>query len=328
MSWLGRTKNPRLSIIVVTHDMAREAPRTLYSLSVAHQRDVSGKDYEVIVIDNGSSSRPGPELIAGLEGQFRYLEHPAGDPSPVAAINAAASRARGEFLGVIIDGARICTPGLVAWALRARACFDEPVVATLNWHLGPGMQNQTMTEGYDQAAEDRLLEQIRWPQDGYAVHGISALGGSSMSGYFLPVAESNAVFVTRGLFDRLGGYDERFVSAGGGLVNLDFYKRAAESPGTDLVMLLGEGTFHQIHGGIMTNAEQARKKAQWQAFEAEYREIRGEGFQRPSRDHVYMGSLPPAALPHLRLSVEGGLRRHGKAAGPFFDRPPSAKDEK
>lgn len=301
--------------------MAREAPRTLFSLSTAHQRDVDAEAYEVIVVDNGSPERPGSGPIEGLSGNFRYLEHPAGDPSPVAAINAAAAKARGEMLGIIIDGARICTPGLIAWALRTRKSFDNPVVATLNWHLGPKIQNQSMAEGYDQGVEDDLLEQIRWPEDGYKVHGISALGGSSLGGYFLPVAESNAVFVTRSLFERLGGYDPRFVSAGGGLVNLDFYKRAAESPGTDLVMLLGEGTFHQVHGGIMTNAEQAAKRKRWDEFEVEYQAIRGEKFKRPDREHVYMGTMPPPALPHLLQSAENAVKRAGKAAGPFFGVP-------
>ena len=50
-------------------------------------------------------------------------------------------------------------------------------------------------------------------------------------------------------FDRLGGYDERFDQEGGGFLNMDTYIRACEMPDSELVMLLGEGTFHQLHGG-------------------------------------------------------------------------------
>ena len=50
--------------------------------------------------------------------------------------------------------------------------------------------------------------------------------------------------VTRGI--ELGGYSEDFVTDGGGFVNLDFYERAVADPRRPLVMLLGEGTFHQF----------------------------------------------------------------------------------
>ena len=35
---------------------------------------------------------------------------------------------------------------------------------------------------------------------------------------------------------------------------MDTYARACALPDSELVMLLGEGTFHQIHGGVMTSA--------------------------------------------------------------------------
>ena len=40
---------------------------------------------------------------------------------------------------------------------------------------------------------------------------------------------------------------------GGGYVNLDFFERVANAPGVNLVTLLGEGSFHQVHGGTTTN---------------------------------------------------------------------------
>ena len=48
-------RKPAVSVVVVVYNMAREAPRTLYSLSAAYQRDISAEDYEVIVVDNGST---------------------------------------------------------------------------------------------------------------------------------------------------------------------------------------------------------------------------------------------------------------------------------
>lgn len=299
--WLKRQK--RLSVIVVVHNMAREAPRTLYSLSTDYQRDIVADDYEVLVVDNGSQPPLDDSALQKLAGNFRYIYHSPGNPSPVAAINAAALQARGEMIGVLIDGARLCSPGLLAWALRARAAFAQPVVATLNWHLGPSVQNIAITQGYTKEREDQLLAESGWQHDGYALHRISALGGSSAHGYFLPVAESNGFFITRKLFEHIGGYDEGFVSPGGGLANLDIYKRACETPHTNLVVLLGEGTFHQLHGGVMTNIDPTSQQSRWQAYEQEYRELRGSTYEMPTCTAVYMGTVPDSTLPVMRESA-------------------------
>ena len=57
----------RLSVVVVFHDMAREAPRTLHSLSPAYQRDLVTADYEVIAIDNGSTRPLDAAMVASMK---------------------------------------------------------------------------------------------------------------------------------------------------------------------------------------------------------------------------------------------------------------------
>jgi len=53
---LGRkSPKPKLSVVVVVHNIPREASRTLYSLSPHYQRHIAAQDYEVIVVDNGST---------------------------------------------------------------------------------------------------------------------------------------------------------------------------------------------------------------------------------------------------------------------------------
>jgi len=46
---------PTLSIVVCCYNMARELPRTIRSLSPAMQRGMQASDYEIIVVDNGST---------------------------------------------------------------------------------------------------------------------------------------------------------------------------------------------------------------------------------------------------------------------------------
>lgn len=302
-------RKPLMSVIVIFYNMRREAPRTLQSLSAAYQRTVDASEYEVIVVDNASSEPLDEASVRQFGAHFRYYYFDTDSPSPVAAINFAARQARGKFIGIFIDGARILTPGLLYYTKTAIKAFPNPIVSTLGWHLGPELQNVSITKGYDKAREDALLQHINWPEDGYRLFEISTLAGSSASGFFLPIAESNGCFISRKLYQTLGGFDEGFQSPGGGLVNLDFYRRALLTPTTQLVILLSEGTFHQLHGGIMTNIPAQANRNRWDEFETEYRRLRGENFQRVTRDDVvYLGSVPASALEAVRFSAEHALR--------------------
>ena len=111
--------------------------------------------------------------------------------------------------------------------------------------------------------------------------------------------------MSRTRYEELGGYDEGFESPGGGLANLDLFRRACEAPGSQLVVVLGEGTFHQLHGGASTNAP--REESPWDAFSREYESLRGHPYQQLDVAPLYSGTLPPATLPFLRESAEKAL---------------------
>ncbi len=288
-----------LSIVVVSYEMAREVPRTLRSLASDYQRDVEASDYEVILVDNGSRCAPDPSIADRFAGNLEvvHLEPPA-PPSPARAANVGLRRARGELIGLLVDGARIASPGLLATARVAARLADRPVVASLAWHLGPDVHMNAAETGYDQVAEDRLLEAAQWETDGYRLFEISTLAASSNHGWFGPLGESNGLFLPRAMWRELGGLDEAFRLAGGGRVNHDLYRRACELPGAQLVVLLGEGTFHQTHGGAWTSGGMRQADA-----DVEYEALRGRRFQRPANDPVFVGRVPQPALRHLEHSV-------------------------
>ena len=62
----------RLTVVVNFYNMAREAPRTLHTLTPAYQR-VDGDTYEVIAIDNGSSDPLDPAMVASFGANFRQV---------------------------------------------------------------------------------------------------------------------------------------------------------------------------------------------------------------------------------------------------------------
>ncbi len=114
-----------VSVIVIVYNIRREAPRTLLSLSPAHQRGISADDYEVIVVENGGASPLDPAEVTkhGANFQYHYLKDAS--PSPAHALNVGMRQAKGDIIGIMIDGARICTPGLLHYALAATRTSSE-----------------------------------------------------------------------------------------------------------------------------------------------------------------------------------------------------------
>lgn len=293
------SRKPRLSIVVVVFNMRREAERTLHSLSPSHQRDLVDANYEVIAIDNGSSEPLDAVDVARHGTGFRYHFHETDSVSPVGAVNLGLELARGETVAVIVDGARMASPGLVGETQRALRSVARPFVVSLSWHLGPEVQNLSMLSGYDQAEEDRLLDGISWPRDGYRLFEISTLAQSSGAGFGAGVpVECSWWAMLRTDVMELGGFDERFQTPGGGLVNHDFRDRALALPGVAPIVVLGEGVFHQFHGGVATNV--VREEHPMGRFRAEYQQIHDTDYApAPSSEPRYFGRLPAAVRPFM-----------------------------
>ena len=109
-----------LSVVVVAYDMARELPRTLTSLSTPYQQEIDAADYEVVVVDNGSPEPLTPRIFDKAPQNWRSLRLDPAPPAPARAANAGIDAAESDFVGLLIDGARMASPGLLARALQAR----------------------------------------------------------------------------------------------------------------------------------------------------------------------------------------------------------------
>ncbi len=294
-----------LSIIVVFHNMSREANRTLHTLSANYQRGADPDHYEIIAVDNASTQPLNPALVQGFGENFHYRYFATSSSSPVACINEQVKNCRGDAIMVMIDGAHMLTPGVIAKAQRLFSAYENPFISVVGFHLGPGMQNATVTQGYNRETEDRLLENTDWRRNGYELFRISEGLSYDCAGWFGPLMESNCFFMRRDSFIEAGGFDERFQEPGGGLAILDFYQTMVADPALDYLVLLGEGSFHQFHGGVASNAPFAEHP--WKRFHAEYERLKGHPFEIVARRPVLFGEIPPEAVAWTRLCARVGL---------------------
>jgi hypothetical protein len=93
--------------------------------------------------------------------------------------------------------------------------------------------------------------------------------------------------------------DERFDQPGGGFVNLDTLERALNLPGVEMVMLLGEASFHQVHGGISTNSLPHQLASDLEQWHIHYQNLRQQDWRLPKPKITYYGTLPESYRCHL-----------------------------
>jgi hypothetical protein len=286
---------PKLSVVIVCYEMAAQIKNTLQSLLPSYQRNVSLDDYEIVLMDNGSAKILDEEtrkISPNLN--YVYLSPDEASPSPAAAMNRGVALSRAPLLCLMIDGARLLTPGVLSWGMRLLAFASQAMVEVRGWHLGPKFQPESVMEGYDNEEERRLLQTIDWPENGYRLWEIAAGTKQTRSGFSATTAESNCIFMSRDLFFETGGFDERSRTPGGGLVNLDFFARAVATAGS-VFTLLGEGTFHQVHGGAATGLRKPEMDEKFQEWLSESRALDQAIAPEiiPNYEFILAGHMPP-----------------------------------
>ena len=309
-----------LTVVVVFHDMAREAARTLHSLSRAYQRGMDDRTYEVIVVDNGSSpdQRLDEGFVTSFGPEFRFVDLGDDAPSsPTVALNLGIEQSRGRNIALMVDGAHVLSPGVLANGLVGLDAYAPAVVATQQFYVGPGQQPDAVRNGYDQPREDELFDLIEWPSDGYRLFEVSHFIGER--DWFDGIIETNCLIAPRSLLEQVGGFDDAFDMPGGGYTNLEVFERLAASPDVTLVSMLGEGSFHQVHGGTTTNdADVDNRRAKTFAYGEHYQELRGRLLRGPVGRVHYVGAFPTATScrTRSRRMVAPAFAKQREVGGP------------
>ncbi|MDA9983053.1 glycosyltransferase family 2 protein [Gammaproteobacteria bacterium] len=292
----------KLSIVIATYNMQREAPRTLMSVLPPCQREVQNIDYEVIVIDNGSVEPLDLSCVDSANVPVKVIRVSPSNAhlSPIVSINnTVALHARGEWLLICIDGARFFSPYLIRRTVDTLKLYPNAFTFVESRHLGHETQMKASAKGYDQKVEDELINSVDWRSNLDALWDIRGWAGAHDEKNHIFQNESNAIGLSCNLWNELGGYHLGFQRPGGGLCNLEFFERAVTRDRGLNVLLYGETTFHQFHGGAATGSTTYFRDSL-----AEHEEVKGHAYLRPKYDF-----LADLGATHLRMQTVGNFLR-------------------
>ena len=305
---------PVISVIVIGYRMAAQLQNTLYTLSAAYQRNIREQDVEVVIVENESDDCLSADVLERLPANVRYHRRREAGRSPVAAINFAFGECRGDYIGLLVDGARMLTPRVLEYASLAYRMDPDSITTVPGYHIGSQEHHTIDSETAAYATEARLLGSVDWRDNGYLLFTIATIGGGNRNGYLQPFMESNCLFASRRHFERIGFADERFQLPGGGSINLHMFRALGMHPDTRLVVLPGEGSFHQYHGGVTTRAR-ADRAEELLSHKQQLHGIWNGEFHSLRREPLLLGAVTPWALPLLEHSARMGLVRHERLLG-------------
>lgn len=305
---------PILSIIVIAFKMPSQAYNTLYSLSSQHQILADERDYEIIVVENQSPEMLCPEKIGKLGENIQYFSREEKGVSPVSSINFAFDHCRGKNIALLIDGARMVTPGLVNNILSVYRANERSVIGVPGYQLGDIHHNQLEDPVESLTHETALLKSIAWPSDGYELFNIACLSNANRFGYLHPLMESNCIVAPYNFYRQIGFADSRFTLPGGGAVNLHLWRSLGLIENSQLYILPGEGNFHQYHGGVTTSESYFEGNLKSE-IKSQLDAIWNEDFHALRREPILFGKISSAALPYLKYSSECALNRNTRLEG-------------
>lgn len=252
-------------------------------------------------MDSNSTEPLNREWVESLQPNFSYHYVESEWPTPCRAMNRGVELAKGDHVVCMIDGARMLSPGVLQKFGLVSQLFKHACIKTIAMHLGPKLQNLSILEGYNQEMEDELLNSIDWRSNGYTLFDISSLAESSARGFANPMSESNCFCINKNVLIEAGGYNEQFTSLGGGLVNHDTLNKLLQIETVVSVNLVGEASFHQIHGGVATNVSPDNHPRA--IFLMEYLKIHGREFT-PNEDRPFLfGDLPEQSRRYLDVPL-------------------------
>ncbi|KZR65040.1 glycosyltransferase family 2 protein [Prochlorococcus sp. MIT 1306] len=258
-----------LSIIIGCYELTTQIERTIVSIHKALQR-VPNITSEIIIADNSLKAIIDTSKSKELNFVLREYGHLRQPIHHI--INDSVKYSKGNLLCVMIDGARLCSKGVFRKSLILFQHDPNCLIHIPNFQIGPVHQMYASEVDFGLKDEERLLIDLGWPN----VHSVDLIRASTLeehAGLGPTIFESNCLLVSRRIWDKVGGYDERFLRMDGGFASADLLYRLSKVCSA-LLILKNEGSFHQLHGGSTTISPK-QTEIGLKDMTTEYRQIKG-----------------------------------------------------
>lgn len=232
-----------LSIIIPTFNQAWELEKTLYSLS--RQIGMEYKDYEILLMNLNPDDLYTYSVAGSYAAKCKNLRLIQIHDEKVNTIKnstfglnlGSRQYAKGEILLLVVDPARIPTPGVVR---KTRDCFErfgnEIVTTTIPYHF----LKHSNTPGFTVKECREAFMKTRWQKDIYCLMDYAADTNISISG--VP-NESTWLGVSRDNFLKIGGHNEKIFNIWSEF-NLDLWRRLTRSKPKDNLQIVGQANDH------------------------------------------------------------------------------------
>ena len=155
-------------------------------------------------------------------------------------------------------------------------------------------------------AEKELLKSTNWKENGYELFSIADISGANPHGYLQPIMECNCMFAPAESFKKIAYADERFTLRGGGAINLHMFRSLGLLEGSTLIVLPGEGSFHQYHGGVTTSEYQGLEQ-EHASHSVQLQDIWQGDFHSLRREPILLGAVTISVHDPYRNKTDGRL---------------------
>ena len=263
--------NERLSIFIGYYETERQIKRTIRSLASGIQKEPN-IDVKITILDNSRGKRLRKSELP--VGHFELDIKPTNHEKPIHwHIDEAVREDSGNFIGLCIDAARLCSSGVLEKAAKELRNDPKSIIHVPNYQLGPCMQMYAKDYGFTEEKEEALLQRVGWPEcSAENLKSISTM--ESHAGKNTPIFESNALFLSKMQWIQAGGYNKDFRRLDGGFASAEMLLRVLETRPL-LTIMASEGNFHQMHGGTTTKSA-SQTKNEIRKMTKEYRKIKNQ----------------------------------------------------
>ena len=274
----------KVSIVIPTRNHAKDLRRCIESI----REKTTSKDYEIVVVDNGSDEADAKALLAELATVSGIKIVPYDVPFNFSAIcNVGASHATGEYLLFLNNDTEVISPGWLEEMMMFAQRPDVGVVGAKLYYENNTVQHAAIVLNRHYTAKHAFVGEPRM-SGGYASRAILAGNFSAVTGACMMMRAE--------LFRKIGGFDETFPVA---YNDIDLCLRVRDL-GLLVVMTPFAELYHyesRSRGYEDTEEKKSRLKAEGERIRARWKDVfqSGDPYYNPnfSSDTLFEEAVRP-----------------------------------